>query len=441
MVLVSFPNLVKRVVPSDSSSAEDSVHPAFRRPSTKSQNDTDSLSAGGGSSKGSTTKASEGALAAGKTPKGGLDDLESKLNLESFLRTTLLIAGEKDPSVLIVKVMAVLLQFTRSSYGALAIVDNASGNLHLRSAGSFSGLTSYDRPLADVVGLAPVSIIQHVGTTKQPITTTQKLQELGRSGRDGFLSESPPKSVLVLPISNQGRFSGVVYLSSRVDSTGPPNVHAVEVVTALSILACISVESHLSTRLLEQKVAERTADLTKALSSSSTFLSHMSHEMRSPLYAVLGLASVLEDSPGLNNMQREQLATIRTSGEDLKRIIGDLLDFSRLESGSVQVESIPFSLRDVVEAAIDGVATRCQTAGVEIVLLNSVMTDPETTLQGDPFRIKQVLLNLLSNSSKFVTHGKVTVQWTIDKLPGSDDQSTVKLSVSDTGPGIPPQSE
>ncbi|KAL7415520.1 hypothetical protein BDY24DRAFT_381403 [Mrakia frigida] len=370
-------------------------------------------------------------------PSTGGDQLEKKLDLESFLKTTLLIAGERDSSVLIVKLMKVLLQFTRSDFGALAIVDPTSGNLHLRSAGSFTGLSAFDLPLTDCSHLAPVSFLQHVGTTKKPITSSTKLQDLHR---DSFFSSSLPRSAMVLPLSNQGRFSGVVFLSSKhIDTTGKLSSHAVEVVTSLAILACISVESSLSTKKLERLVTERTASLQSALNAKQTFLSHMSHELRTPLFAVLGLAAVLEDSPGLNSVQREHLSTIRTSGEDLQTIISNLLDWSRLESGSLQAESIPFSLRDVIETTLESVATMCQTKGIEVLLANSVATDPTHLLLGDPFRIKQVLLNLLSNSSKFTTaSGSIIVRWKITKN-GSERSSKVVLSVADTGVGIPPQ--
>jgi len=106
--------------------------------------------------------------------------------------------------------MKVLLQFTRSDFGALAIVDPA-GNLNLRSAGSFTGLSAFDLPLSECSQLAPVSFLQHVATTKKAVVSSAKLQDLHR---DSFFATSLPRSAMILPLSNQGRFSGVSDLSS-----------------------------------------------------------------------------------------------------------------------------------------------------------------------------------------------------------------------------------
>ena len=128
-----------------------------------------------------------------------------------------------------------------------------------------------------------------------------------------------------------------------------------EVVSCLATFAAIALESSQGTARLERTVKERTARLQDALVAKSSFLSQMSHELRTPLFAVLGLAAVLEDSPGLDSVQQEHLATIRTSGEDLQTLISNVLDFSRLESGSLkasQLESIPYNLREVIENTV-----------------------------------------------------------------------------------------
>jgi len=119
-------------------------------------------------------------------------------------------------------------------------------------------------------------------------------------------------------------------------------------------------------------------------------------------------------------------------------LINNILDHSRLESGSVTLESIPFSLRDVVEGALDSVAAVAQKKNLEVCLINAFDTDPPGLI-GDPFRIKQILLNLLSNAVKFTHEGRVTVRWRCHML--SEGKAKVEIDVEDTGIGIPAQSE
>ncbi|KAL7415779.1 hypothetical protein BDY24DRAFT_382205, partial [Mrakia frigida] len=152
-----------------------------------------------------------------------------------------------------------------------------------------------------------------------------------------------------------------------------------------------------------------------------------SHELRTPLFAVLGLAAVLEDSEGLNSVQRDHLATIRSSGEDLQTLISNVLDYSRLESGSMQksnLELLSFPLRD-----------GDQRKNVELVLATPVTLDPPFSLIGDPFRVKQVLLNLLSNAVKFTSTGSVIVSWEFEEA--NETQTVVRVHVKDSVRPLP----
>jgi signal transduction histidine kinase len=155
--------------------------------------------------------------------------------------------------------------------------------------------------------------------------------------------------------------------------------------------------------------------------------------LRSPLSAVLGLSAVLEASPGLSTVQREHLRTIIASGEDLLGLINNVLDFAKLESHSVELERIPFSLRDLCEGALDIIASIAQKKDIEVCLVSSIARDPPALL-GDPFRVKQVLMNLLSNGVKFTSEGRVTVRWEYEEI---DDKIKVTLRIDDTGIGIP----
>ncbi|WWD17752.1 hypothetical protein CI109_102193 [Kwoniella shandongensis] len=136
------------------------------------------------------------------------------------------------------------------------------------------------------------------------------------------------------------------------------------------------------------EVDQRTSQLQNALAAKTQFLSQCSHELRSPLSAVLGLAAVLEESTGLSAVQREHIGTIQSSAHDLLGLINNILDHARLESNSVILERIPFTLREVVEGALDTIAPAAQAKDVEVCLITSFKEDPPGLL-GDPFRVKQ----------------------------------------------------
>lgn len=176
--------------------------------------------------------------------------------------------------------------------------------------------------------------------------------------------------------------------------------------------------------------AKQAADA--ATQSKADFLANMSHEIRTPMNAVIGMTTLLLDSP-LTDAQLEYAETIRRSGEHLLTLINDILDFSRLESGSVELDCQPFSLSQCVEEALDLVAVRAAQKRLELAYVpNPGVPD---TLVGDIGRIRQVLLNLLANAVKFTESGEVTVS--ISGQQASEKTWALELKVADTGIGIP----
>ena len=231
----------------------------------------------------------------------------------------------------------------------------------------------------------------------------------------------------------------MVFLSSSLAASQyAQSSRAREVISALTTFATIVTNNFSFTRRLKQVVDDRTQKLRTALAAKTRFLSQCSHELRSPLSAVLGLAAVLEVSPGLSQVQREHLRTIISSGEDLLGLINNILDHSRLESGSVKLEKIPFSMRDVTETALGSIASIAYKKKLEICLITAVTHDPPG-LVGDPFRIKQILMNLVSNAVKFTQEGFLTVEYRYETLP--DGMMRVVVAVRDTGIGILAESE
>ncbi|MSP67528.1 MAG: sensor histidine kinase [Alphaproteobacteria bacterium] len=179
-----------------------------------------------------------------------------------------------------------------------------------------------------------------------------------------------------------------------------------------------------------ERVARDQADA--ANQAKSRFLAMMSHEIRTPMNGVLGMLSVLTDTK-LSREQKTYISTARNSGEALVSIINDLLDFSKMEAGKIQLENIDFELREIVESVCDILAPRAQEKEVEITPVLAAQLP--RMLNGDPGRLRQILLNLAGNAVKFTERGGVAVAVDIAAEDGQD--VTLRFEVIDTGIGIP----
>ncbi|MFI4986343.1 MAG: PAS domain S-box protein [Alphaproteobacteria bacterium] len=237
-------------------------------------------------------------------------------------------------------------------------------------------------------------------------------------------------------VEREGGWSGEINFRRKDESAGT----AETVVVPLrddggNRIAIIWVNHDITSRKeseVELLAAKEQAELASL--AKSQFLATMSHEIRTPMNGMLGMIDLLLDST-LEREQQNYAETARKSGEALVAIIDDILDFSKMEAGKLDLEHADFELRRLVEDVVDLLAPRALEKGVEIAAY--VAPEVPGVLKGDPGRLRQILLNLAGNAVKFTEEGGISLL--VSLVEAASRRARVKFEIVDTGIGIPDQ--
>jgi len=314
---------------------------------------------------------------------------------------------------------------------------------------------SGDATLRPLAGAVPSEIdrplLQRALSRKRAVAAHDEPSAVRRRNSDAAASNY---SALCAPLFVRGKPIALIYVvhDGMRDLFGPEEERLADFITAIAGAALENAEGFSQLQdlnaTLEKRVEERTEQLQEANravqaanEAKSRFLATMSHEIRTPMNGIIGMTELTLTTP-LTDHQRNSLTIVKESSHALLVLLNDILDFSKIEAGRMDLEHIPFDVRDVVGDACRLLAVEASRKGLELVC--HVTGDVPRELIGDPNRVRQIVVNLVGNALKFTERGEVVVRVNVESVPDTTERPghcTLHFSVRDSGIGIPPDKQ
>ncbi len=390
------------------------------------------------------------------------------LDLDSVIKASQTLSGEIFLSKLLEKMMQIVIENAGADRGCLLLPQQDNWFIEAQSEISSAEVTVLQSIAVEKSEQVSTNIIHYVARTQESVVLSDATQD-GRFSQEPYIIKQRPKSVLGLPLVNQGQLTGILYLENRL-TEGAFTQQRLQVLNMLSSQLAISIENSLLYNNLEQKVTERTYELAQrtdelekevverqraeeaakvANQAKSTFLANMSHELRTPLNAILGFAQIMHHSRSLPQEHQDNVNIINRSGEYLLSLINDVLDMSKIEAGKITLDEQNVDLYRLLDEVHDLFYLRASSKHLQFGIERSDNVPRYICTDGK--KLRQVLINLIGNALKFTQEGGIYlhVKYQRPKSPqpvvkagllekGAIDSKEVILEfrVEDTGPGI-----
>jgi predicted ATPase/signal transduction histidine kinase/CheY-like chemotaxis protein len=373
----------------------------------------------------------------------------TRLDLNTVIKASQTISGEIKLDRLLSKMMNIIIENAGAQIGFLILekekqwVIEAEGSIGKESERLVrsTSLESNDT--------VPDCIIQYVIRTQGPVWLDDAANK-GDFKDEPEILQRRPKSILSVPLINQGKVSAIVYLENNL-ATGAFTSERVELLRVLSSQMALALDNAQLYSEMGVRVFMRTAELEQEIKirkqaeaaaeyankTKSAFLANMSHELRTPLTAILGFSRMMVRETDVTADQQDKLSIINRSGEHLLSMVNDVLDLSKIEAGRVELIIEPFDLHLMLKNICKTFELRAKDAGLDFEL--NIDADLVRYVRADSGKLRQILVNLLSNAVKFTGQGTISLRARSISIPGDPSMVGLQLEVEDSGCGISPE--